>query len=64
MSNDTGWGGKRKGAGGKKKWLAPGKTVAIRVPEELAPYLLREAKRVDELRHGKKEDEIEEVSEE
>ena len=54
MANDTGWGGPRPNSGRKKKWKAPGKTTAIRVPVEYEKLLLRYAREIDELRYGEK----------
>ena len=52
MANETGKGGRREGAGRKKKWKAPGETEAVRIPKLLEGVFIECAKELDELLYG------------
>ena len=63
MPNDTGWGGKRKGAGGKSPYKAKGPRKQITIPLEYVKLVKRYVKEVDEKRYGEKEEAKESVPE-
>ena len=55
MANLTGHGGKREGAGGKRRFKSKSPGVNVWMPSEYKNLVLRYIKEIDEKRYGKKE---------